>query len=175
MGKRTTNKKLQKKLYSIRNQKCCIPSTIKTNDPGEYDGVDEYRDFRPAIADVAIKDRVGKGKKLNKQKPWYYLTKKESIAIENKRKSVKMTHEEYIESYLKQKLSKWEQMHNKPKEDDIFYKEEYPKWVSEREAQHDKIVHILSQKYVKKYTRPLIYSILESKKKESKEAYKKAA
>ena len=86
-----------------------------------------------------------------------------------------MTHEEYIESYLKQKLSKWEQSHNKPKEDDIFYKEEYPKWVAEREAQHDKIVHLLNKKYIKKYTRPLIYNILESKNKESKEAYKKAA
>ena len=175
MEAKTKNKKLQKRLYMLRNQKNCIPPKVTANDPGEYDGIDEYRDYRPAITHVSIKNRVGKGRKLNKQKPWYYLTKKESIAIENKRKSVKMTHEEYIESYLKQKLSKWEQTHNKPKEDDIFYKEEYPKWVSEREAQHDKIVQFLSQKYVKKYTRPLIYSILESKNKESKEAYKKAA
>ena len=175
MGKKTTNKKLQKKLYSIRNQKCCIPPTIKANDPGEYDGVDEYRDFRPAITNVAIKNRVGKGKKLNKQKPWYYLTKKESIAIEATRKSNKMTHEDYIEAYLKHKLDKWEQTHKKPAENDIFYKEEYPKWVAERESQHDKIVSMLNKKYIKRYTRPLIHAVLDSRFKESKEAYKKAA
>lgn len=175
MGKKTTNKKLQRKLYSIRNQKCCIPPTTKANDPGEYDGIDEYRDYRPTIIHVKIKDRVGKGKKLNKQKPWYYLTKKESITIENNRKQAKMTHEEYIEAYLKDKLSKWEKKNPKPLENGIFYKEEYPKWVAEREAQHDKIVAFLNKKYIKKYTRPLIYNILESKHKESKEAYKKAA
>lgn len=146
MGKKTTNKKLQKKLYSIRNQKCCIPPTMKANDPGEYDGVDEYRDFRPAISTTTIKDRVGKGKKLNKQKPWYYLTKKESIAIENRRKQVKMTHEEYIEAYLKDKMIKWEQTHNKPKEDDLFYKEELPKWQG---ARYEFAV-MLSNNYAKK-------------------------
>lgn len=146
MGKKTTNKKLQKKLYSIRNQKCCIPPTIKANDPGEYDGVDEYRDFRPKVTHVTIKNRVGKGKKLNKQKPWYYLTKKESIAIENRRKQVKMTHEEYIEAYLKDKMTKWEQTHNKPKEDDLFYKEELPKWQG---ARYEFAV-MLSNNYAKK-------------------------
>lgn len=175
MGKKTINKKLQKKLNSIRNQKCCIPPTVKANDPGEYDGVDEYRDFRPAIDGTPIKNRVGRGRKLNKQKPWYYLTKKENIAIWSSRGSTKMTHEDYIEGYLKQKMSKWELKHPKPKKDDIFYKEEYPKWVSDREAHHDNVVAFLSKKYIKKYTRPTIYKILESKFNESKEAYKQAA
>ena len=176
MGKKTTNKKLQKKLYTLLHQKNCVPKAIKANDPGEYDGIDEYRDFRPyPTTHVAIADRIGKGKKLNKQKPWYFLTKKETIAIESSRGPTKMTHEDYIKGYLKHKMNKWEMKNPKPKEDDIFYKQDYPKWVADREAQHDKIVHLLSQKYVKKYTRPLIYSILESKHKESKEAYKKAA
>ena len=175
MGKKTTNKKLQKKLYSIRNQKCCIPPTVKANDPGEYDGVDEYRDFRPAIAHVSIKDRIGKGKKLNKQKPWYFLTKQETIAIENRRKSSRMSRDDYIEGYLKQKLNKWESKNPKPKEDDLFYKEDFPKWVAEREAQHDKIVSFLSNTYIKKYTKPLIHNILESKFHGVENVYKKAA
>ena len=148
MGKKTTNKKLQRKLYSIRNQKCCIPPTIKTNDPGEYNGIDEYRDYRPTVTHVTIKDRVGKGKKLNKQKPWYYLTKKESITIENNRKQAKMTHEEYIEAYLKDKLSKWEKKNPKPLENDIFYKEEYPKWTGARYE----FAALLSQKMARKET-----------------------
>ena len=146
MGKKTTNKKLQKKLNSIRNQKCCIPPTVKANDPGEYDGVDEYRDFRPAIDGKPIKNRVGKGKKLNKGQPWYYLTKKESIAIWSSRGSTKMTHEDYIEGYLKQKMSKWELKYPKPKEDDIFYKEELPKWQG---ARYEFAV-MLSSNYAKK-------------------------
>ena len=175
MGKRTTNKKLQKKLYSIRNQKCCIPPTVKANNPGEYDGVDEYRDFRPNTEHISIKDRVGKGKKLNKQKPWYYLTKKESIAIESKRKSTKMTHQDYVEGYLKQKLNKWEKENPKPAQDDLFYKEEYPKWMTAREEAHDKIVAFLSKKYIEKYTKPLIEHILTSKFEESKQVLSKAA
>ena len=175
MEKTIKNKRLAKKLYSIRHQKNCIPAFVKANDPGEYDGVDEYRDYRPTVNHVAIKDRHGKGRKLNKQKPWYFLTKKERIAIEVTRKSNKMTHNDYIEAYLKQKLDKWEQTHKKPAEDDIFYKEEYPKWVTERESQHDKIVSMLNKKYIKRYTRPLIHAVLDSRFKESKEAYKKAA
>lgn len=178
MEAKTKNKKLQKRLDIRRNQKNCIPPVVKAAEPGEYDGIDEYRDFRKQYAPtnhVTIKNRSGKGRKLNKGKPWYYLTKKEHIAIENNRKSSKMTNQDYIEGYLKQKLSKWEMKHPKPKEDDLFYKEEYPKWVADREAQHDKIVQFLSQKYIKKYTRPLIRHILESKNKESKTSYKKAA
>lgn len=146
MGKKTTNKKLQKKLDSIRNQKCCIPPIVRANDPGEYDGVDEYRDFRPAVSGTSIKNRVGKGRKLNKQKPWYYLTKKEYIAIENHRKQAKMTHGEYIDAYLKYKMTKWENKHPKPEENDIFYKEELPKWQG---ARYEFAV-LLSNNYAKK-------------------------
>jgi len=166
--------KIRAKYVGLNN----IKKALSVNNPGEYDGIDEYRDFRKQCAPtnhVTIKNRSGKGRKLNKGTPWYYLTKKEHIAIENNRKSAKMTHQDYIEGYLKQKLSKWEMKHPKPKEDDLFYKEEYPKWVADREAQHDKIVQFLSHKYIKKYTRPLIYHILESKYKVSKMSYKKAA
>ena len=148
MGAKTVNKKLIKKRERIRNQKNCIPPTVKANDPGEYDGVDEYRDFRPKSEHVSIKDRVDKGKKLNKQKPWYYLTKKESIAINSKRESTKMTHRDYIEGYLKQKMSKWENKHPEPAQDDLFYKEEYPKW---RGARFE-FAALLSQKTAKKET-----------------------
>lgn len=175
MGKKTTNKKLQKKLNSIKNQKCCIPALIKANDPGEYDGVDEYRDFRPEIEHISIKDRPGKGRKLNKQKPWYFLTKKEHIAIESSRGPTKITHNEYVELYLKQKMNKWETKNKKPDEQDIFYKEEYPKWVAAREEHHDKVVAMLNKTYIHKYTKPLINAVLESRFKESKTAYKKAA
>ena len=174
-AKTVKNKRLAKKLAAIRNQKNCIPEKVHANDPGEYDGIDEYHDYRPEIKHKAIKERTGKGKKLNKQQPWYFLTKKERIAIEATRKSSKMTHEDYIEAYLKQKLDKWELAHKKPTEDDLFYKEEYPKWVKERESQHDKIVNVLNKKYIKRYTRPLIHAIIDSRFKESKEAYKIAA
>lgn len=149
MEAKTKNKKLQKRLYIRRNQKNCIPPVVQAVEPGEYNGIDEYRDFHKQCAPtnhVTIKNRSGKGRKLNKGKPWYYLTKKEHIAIENNRKSSKMTHQDYIEGYLKQKLSKWEMKHPKPKEDDLFYKEDLPKWQG---ARYEFAV-MLSNNYAKK-------------------------
>ena len=175
MEKTIKNKKLQKKLYRMRNQKNCIPEHVAANNPGEYDGVDEYRSSRPNNPHVSIKDRVGKGKKLNKQKPWYYLTKQENIAINARTVSPKMKRDDYITGYLNQKMNKWEKANPKPLETDLFYKEQYPAWIAAREAHHDTIMSFISKKYVKKYTKTVVYDILESKNKESKEAYKKAA
>ena len=59
-----------------------------------------------------------------------------------------MTHEEYIEAYLKDKLSKWEKKNPKPLENDIFYKEEYPKWTGARYE----FAALLSQKMARKET-----------------------
>ena len=171
MEKIIKNKRLAKKLHSIRNQKNCIPPKVEIPEEYNHCGLDAYQEYRPKVKHVPVIERKWKCS----NKPWYFLTKKERIAIEVTRKSNKMMHEDYIEAYLKQKLDKWEQTHKKPTEDDIFYKEEYPKWVAERESQHDKIVSMLSKKYVRRYTRSLTYAILDSRFKESKEAYKKAA
>lgn len=170
-AKAIKNKQIVKKLRRCKQQKNCIP--VKVDTPEEYNhcGLDAYHEYHPKGKHIPVIERKWKCS----DKPWYFLTKKERIAIENKRKQVKMTHEEYIEAYLKQKLTKWEQKHEKPKKDDIFYKEDYPKWVADREAQHDKIVAFLNKKYIKKFTRPLIHHILESKTKESQEMYKQAA
>lgn len=170
-AKTVKNKKLVKKLRRIKEQKNCIPAKVETPEEYNHCGLDAYREYRPKAKHIPIPERKWKCSK----KPWYFLTKKEHIAIEVTRKSNKMTHNDYIEAYLKQKLDKWEQTHKKPAEDDIFYKEEYPKWVAERESQHDKIVSMLNKKYIKRYTRPLIHVVLDSRFKESKEAYKKAA
>lgn len=171
MGKHTTNKKLIKKLNRIRIQKNCIPA--KVNIPEEYNhcGLDAYQESRPKVKHIPVMERKWKCSK----KPWYCLTKKENIAIEKKHKPPKMSKEDYIEAYLKQKMSKWEQKHKKPDEQDLFYKEEYPKWISAREEHHDIVVQLLNKKYINRYTQPLINKILESRFKESKEAYLKAA
>ena len=108
-------------------------------------------------------------------KPWYYLTKSERIAIENRRPSTKMTHEDYIKATLDHKINKWKKKHPEPAKDDLFYKEEHPKWVQAYEEAHDRIVKSLQRKYITEYTRPIIYKILESKAKESKAAYTQAA
>lgn len=68
----------------------------------------------------------------NSKKPWYFLTKEQNIAIEQKRRKTKMSHNDYIESYINQKLRKWEKIHPKPcKDDDIFKEEFIPAWEAE--------------------------------------------
>lgn len=174
MGAKTVNKKLQKKLNSMRHQHNCIPEKVQVTDPGEYDGMDEYRSSKPKIEHIAIKDRKGKGKKLNKQKPWYYLTRVESITIEGRRKPPKMTHDDYIKGYLKQKIDKWERKNPKPKEDDLFYKDEYPKWITAKEEAHDRIMGQVKH-HIRKYSRKILDVVFKSRNEEGMNYYRKAA
>lgn len=104
--------------------------------------IQAYRDMKPEQKHIPVMERKWKCSK----KPWYYLTKVESIAINSRHKSAKMTHDDYIEGYLKDKMKKWEVMHKKPEESDLFYKEECPKW----EAARFEFAALLSQKTAKK-------------------------
>lgn len=72
--------------------------------------------------------------KYKREKPWYYLTKEESIAINSKNKRVShLTKEEYQQAYIKHKLKKWELKHRKPcKDNDLFAKEFIPVWEEQR-------------------------------------------
>lgn len=68
------------------------------------------------------------------KKPWYYLTKEESITI-NKKNNIcsNLTNEELLSGILKNRIKKWEQKHRKPcNEDDIFAKEYLKSWEEER-------------------------------------------
>lgn len=174
MGKKTVNKKLKKKLERIRNQKNCIPPKIQANIWDiDNDGVEAYRNTRPYQEHVPIMERKGK---LNK-KPWYILTKKEHIAIDKSHKSTKMTRDDYIKGYIKQKMDKWELKHKKPQDNDLFYSSEFSKWTNAREEHHDRMMSIVSKKYIKRYTRPLVDYVHKSKHKYLLEYYaaKKAA
>lgn len=99
--------------------------------------------------------------------PWYYLSKRDRIAIEHNRPSTRMTRDAYVEGYLNYKLTKWKALHPEPQENDLFYKEEHPRWVTAYEAKHDEIMSFLSKKYIKKFTRTLINTVMTSKSKHS--------
>lgn len=138
-----------------------------TTSPGEFNGIDEYRSSKPKVEHIAIKDRTGKGRKLNKGKPWYYLTKVESITIDRRKPPVNMIHDDYIEGYLNYKMNKWEMKHKEPEKTDLFYKEEYPKWVAAYEEHHDKVMSWVSKKVVKKFEPKIIDMVMSSRNKHS--------
>jgi hypothetical protein len=101
------------------------------------------------------------------KKPWYFLTKEESITINNRHRPVKRTHDDLIIDYLNHKLNKWKKTHPDVDESDLFYKEQHPEWVQKYEEAHDAIVAQLSKKYIKKYTDTLASYILKSRNKYS--------
>lgn len=124
------------------------------------------------------------------KKPWWYLTsgkcfnseerktqfgtctktwKVQSEASELYAKTIrhKMTREDYIEACIKHKLDKWKKTHPEPQKDDLFYKQEHPKWVADYETIHDKIVGEVSKRYIEHYTKRTINHILDSKHKYS--------
>lgn len=180
MGKKQSNPAVHMKarLKKKHMATSCIPHPAlpkgytPDGNNSNWKGASEYRELvpKPIYKHMPVEQRVEA-----RGKPWYYLTKAEHIAIENRRKSPKMTHEDYIKATLDHKTNKWKKKHPEPTKDDLFYKEEHPKWVQAYEEAHDRIVKSLQRKYITKYTRPIIYKILESKAKESKTAYTQAA
>lgn len=173
MGKRTKAVHLLAKRAALHTAKNCIPTI---NLPKDYDptgggdvwsAIEEYRKMVPKTDHIPIKDR----KKPPRNKPWYFLTKEESITINNRHKTNKMTHDDYVKGYINHKLEKWKKKHPEPQPSDLFYKEEHPKWVMNYEEYHDKVVGNVSSKYVKRYTRNVIDYIFDSRSKYSRLLY----
>lgn len=91
------------------------------------------------------------------KKPWYYLTKEESITI-NKKNNIRsgLTREELLSGILKNRIKKWEQTHKKPcNEDDMFAKEYLKSWEEERK----KAIESFKKKRKEKVTFVLRYRL----------------
>lgn len=137
-------------------------------DQSKSDGLKAYREMVPEPVYKSIKIKTDKRPPRNK--PWYFLTKEESITIESRKKSPKMTREMYVIGYIDHKLEKWKKKHPEPQKTDLFYKEEHPKWTANYESYHDKVVHDVSSRYIKHYTKNVINHIFDSRSKYSKQA-----
>lgn len=101
-----------------------------------------------------------------KRKNKWYLTKTQlkKINVKNMINQC-MTMSEKVIGYLKSKVLRWKRRNPKPKEDDLFYREDYHKWVQKYEDAHDKLVKQL-KKYIKRYTKNIAEYILRSRSNE---------
>lgn len=90
-------------------------------------------------------------KGIKRKKPWYVLTKRDSIAIESSRKVKKINHTELMEGYVQHKLKKWEAKNPCPVEkDDLFYEQQYPEWAAKRQKAEEYLRDVVINKYTNK-------------------------
>lgn len=90
-------------------------------------------------------------KGIKRKKPWYMLTKRDSIAIESSRKVKKINHTELMEGYVQHKLKKWEAKNPCPVEkDDLFYEQQYPEWAAKRQKAEEYLRDVVINKYTNK-------------------------
>ena len=90
-------------------------------------------------------------KGIKRKKPWYVLSKRDSIAIESSRKVKKINHTELMEGYVQHKLKKWEAKNPCPVEkDDLFYEQQYPEWAAKRQKAEEYLRYVVINKYTNK-------------------------
>ena len=88
---------------------------------------------------------------LKRKRPWYLLLKRDSVAIESRRKTAKLNHTELMEGYVQHKLKKWETKHPCPvKKGDLFYEQQYPVWAAERQNAEEYLRNVVINKYANK-------------------------
>jgi len=107
-----TKVKRSKKQSSEKAPHCTIPP--KSDVKAKWNGYDAY--------DEIYNNRIEELKKQKPEnKPWYFLTKEESITINNGHMPVKRTAIDNIVGLYKDKLYKWINNHPTPEKDDLFY------------------------------------------------------
>lgn len=107
-----TKVKRSKKQSSEKAPHCTIPP--KSDAKAKWNGYDAY--------DEIHNNRIEELKKQKPEnKPWYFLTKEESITINNRHMSVKRTAIDNIVGLYENKLYKWINNHPTPEKDDLFY------------------------------------------------------
>jgi len=192
MGKKQTcpavHLKAKKARILAANLHCNIPSPQPPAKTLEADfAYRELRDKRKK--ELRRHSRTATGH-IRIKTPWYMLTKGKiyryethheswgdntawfSVDSEIKRtneklKIPKFTKNKLIIGYLDKKMQKWIDKHPEPKKDDLFYKEEHPKWVSDYESQHDKVVKSLVDHHIDRYNKETITAVLNSRSKYS--------
>lgn len=96
-----------------------------------------------------LRDKCIAGYGIRKS-PWYMLSKRDSVAILNSKRSTKLNHTELMEGYTQHKLKKWEHKHPCPaKPDDLFYDQYYPTWKAERDLEEERLRNMIIAKYDK--------------------------
>ena len=114
----------------------------------KYEWLKNFNKHRGTTS-VFCKEHGIKG--IKRKKPWYVLSKRDSIAIESNRKVKKINHTELMEGYVQHKLKKWEAKNPCPVEkDDLFYEQQYPEWAAERQKAEEYLRDVVINKYTNK-------------------------
>lgn len=155
----------------------------------ELNADDYYAKLRDARKAELKKFSDSPARHTKSKKPWYMLSKakyhyethheewgdhtawfkveSESTRLYNKTIPKKFTKNDLVIGYLDKKMEDWQKKHPMPNKDDLFYKEEYPKWQAEYETQHDRVVKSLVDHHIDKYNKKTIEAVLTSRAKYS--------
>lgn len=152
---------------------------METNNQYLQDCVENYRDIKEAWIKRFNKSHGTTSRfcakhhihGIKRKKPWYLLSKRDSIRIESSRKAKRLNHTELMEGYVQHKLSKWKTNHPCPvQKDDLFYKEQYPVWEAQKNAEEERIRDLIVNKYTNKLLLVGRYSTGDDKYEEHKVA-----
>lgn len=120
---------------------------IKAYQTRKYEWLKEFNKHHGTTSEFCKEHGI---KGLKHKRPWYVLFKRDSVAIESRRKVKKLNHIELMEGYVQHKLQKWERKHPCPvKKDDLFYSQQYPVWKAEKDSAEEHIRNLIVAKYDK--------------------------
>lgn len=188
MGKKQTcpavKMKARKAKILAANLHCNIPKNCPPAKVLEADY--PYQDMRNARKkELRRHSRTPTGH-IRLKTPWYMLTKGKVYRYETHKESwgdntawfkvesessrlykktiiKKFTRDDLAIGYLSSRMEDWKKLHPEPKKDDLFYNEEHPKWASEYEEHHDKVVKMLVDSHITKYNKKTINAVLDSR------------
>lgn len=120
---------------------------IKAYQTRKYEWLKEFNKHHGTTSEFCKEHGI---KGLKHKRPWYVLFKRDSVAIESRRKVKKLNHIELMEGYVQHKLQKWERKHPCPvKKDDLFYSQQYPVWKAKKDSAEEHIRNLIVAKYDK--------------------------
>lgn len=139
-----TKVKRSKKQSSEKAPHCTIPP--KSDAKAKWNGYDAY--------DEIYNNRIEELKKQKPEnKPWYFLTKEESITINNGYMSVKRTAVDNIVGLYEDKLYKWINNHPTPEKDDLFYNDTVSQLRKDLSTYVDTVLHKWYIQYVDPFSK----------------------
>lgn len=128
-------------MKKIVKNHCCIPPKVENK--ARWDGYDSYDQIK------GDKGYVFKGNSLDtftkkpwkaSKKPWYFLTKEESITINNRHKPIKRTAADNLFAWYENKYEKWLKKNPQPTTPNLFYDQFAKEWLKEEERFTNKMV-----------------------------------
>ena len=86
-----------------------------------------------------------------RKKPWYMLSKRDSVPINKGKERKPLNRTELMEGYVQHKLKKWIKNNPCPVEkDDMYYSQYFPEWDTKRQSAEEYLREAVINKYTNK-------------------------